>query len=148
MKFESLGAPVWGCEFGFVQQKFGAEPISLLRWASINTLRLIEALEHRFEGTGDSGQTTLHRPVNMQRDYHTRDTRFWIETHTFMFLGDVSEEKLLQQYCCNQSGWRTPSSGNVFSAGICFARIICPCISPAQPGLTAFQWKEFSDDRV
>jgi len=104
MKFESLGAPVWGCEFGFVQQKFGAEPISLLRWASINTLRLIEALEHRFEGTGDSGQTTLHRPVNMQRDYHTRDTRFWIETHTFMFLGDVSEEKLLQQYCATSLG--------------------------------------------
>jgi len=97
MKFESLGAPVWGCEFGFVQRKFGAEPISLLRWASINTHRLIEALETRFEGVGSPEQTNLNVPVDTQMDYHTRDTRYWIELHTFVYRGDVSEERLLQQ---------------------------------------------------
>ncbi len=100
MKFESLGAPVWGCEFGFVQRKFGAEPISLLRWASVNTRRLIEALESRFEGVGLPEQTTLTVPVDTQIDYHTRDTRYWIELHTFVYRGDAPDEKkLLEQSC-------------------------------------------------
>jgi len=99
MKFENLGAPVWGCEFGFVQRKFGAEPISLLRWAGVNTHRLIEALETRFEGVGSPKQTILHLPVDSQMDYHTRDTRYWIELHTFVYRGDMPEEKLLAQCC-------------------------------------------------
>jgi len=99
MKFESLGAPAWGCEFGFVQRKFGAEPISLLRWAGINTLRLIEALECRFEGVGEPQQTKLHAPADLRMDYHTRDTRFGVELHTFVHRGQMSEEKVLEQCC-------------------------------------------------
>jgi tetratricopeptide (TPR) repeat protein len=101
MKFENLGAPVWGCEFAFVQRKFGAEPISLLRWAGINTHRLIEALECRFDGVGTPEQTTLHMPADSQMDYHTRDTRFWIDSHTFVGRGQMPEDKLLQQ-CCSR----------------------------------------------
>jgi tetratricopeptide (TPR) repeat protein len=100
MKFENLGAPVWGCEFGFVQRKFGAEPISLLRWGGVNTDRLIEALECRFEGVGSPEQTILHLPAaGGQMDYHTRDTRFWIELHTFVYHGEMPEDKLLAQCC-------------------------------------------------
>lgn len=99
MKFESLGAPAWGCEFGFVQRKFGAEPISLLRWASINTHRLIEALECRFDGVGEPKQTKLHAPADSQMDYHTRDTRFWVELHTFVYRGQMAEDKVLEQCC-------------------------------------------------
>ena len=99
MKFESLGAPAWGCEFGFVQRKFGAEPISLLRWAGINTHRLIEALECRFKGVGEPEQTKLHAPADSQMDYHTRDTRFWVDLHTFVYRGQMPEEKVLEQCC-------------------------------------------------
>jgi tetratricopeptide (TPR) repeat protein len=45
MRFESLGA---NCEFGLVQRRFGAEPIGLLRWASITVDNLIEGLQTKF----------------------------------------------------------------------------------------------------
>jgi tetratricopeptide (TPR) repeat protein len=99
MKFENLGAPIWGCEFAFIQRKFGVEPISLLRWAGVNTQRLIEALESRFEGVGTPEQTKLNAPADTQMDYHTRDTRFGIDLHTFVHRGQMPEEKLLQQSC-------------------------------------------------
>jgi hypothetical protein len=99
MKFENLGAPIWGCEFAFVQRKFGAEPVSLMRWAGVNTPRLIEALESRFEGVGTLEQTKLNAPADTQMDYHTRDTRFGIDLHTFVHRGQMSEDKLLQQSC-------------------------------------------------
>ena len=55
-QFESLGD---SCEFGLLQRKFGAEPISLLRWASISPQGLIKLLESRFMSLGDLETTRI-----------------------------------------------------------------------------------------
>lgn len=59
-RFESLGGGGqqgdifgYGCEFGLVQRNFGADPLGLLRWASIGPQNLIRALDCRFADVGD-----------------------------------------------------------------------------------------------
>jgi hypothetical protein len=66
LRFESLGGGSlrrggFGCEFGFFQRDCGAEPIGLLRWASINPDNLIAALETRFRGITDPANLRLER---------------------------------------------------------------------------------------
>jgi tetratricopeptide (TPR) repeat protein len=102
MQFESLGGPGGGgCEFGLVQRNFGAEPIGLLRWASLSTKNLIAALNSRLEGIGTSDQTLLVPPENArgETEYLVRDARFKIRMHTFSKEGDIAPEKLHQQWC-------------------------------------------------
>jgi tetratricopeptide (TPR) repeat protein len=102
MQFESLGGPGGGgCEFGLVQRNFGAEPIGLLRWASLSTNNLITALDNRFEGIGSSNQTMLVPPeiASGNTEYLVRDTRYKIRMHTFSKVGDIDPGKLQHQWC-------------------------------------------------
>ena len=102
MNFESLGGPGGGgCEFGFVQRNFGAEPIGLLRWASLSTENLIKALQERFEGLGTREQTELRLPglENGATEYVVFDTRFKIAMNTFVSRDAMAAEKLLDQWC-------------------------------------------------
>jgi tetratricopeptide (TPR) repeat protein len=102
MQFESLGGPGGGgCEFGLVQRNFGAEPIGLLRWASVDTTALIAALQSRFEGIGTAEQTLVEPPGAARRDfqYYVRDLRFGMQMHTFAYQGEIEVEKLHQQWC-------------------------------------------------
>ena len=48
--FESLGDD---CEFGLVQRRYGAEPLSLLRFTGIAPEDLLDALVHRFAGIAE-----------------------------------------------------------------------------------------------
>lgn len=102
MQFESLGGPGGGgCEFGLVQRNFGAEPIGLLRWASLSTKNLIAALDSRLDGIGSSDQTMLVPPeiASGNTEYLVRDTRFKIRMHTFSKEGEIAPGKLRQQWC-------------------------------------------------
>jgi hypothetical protein len=91
MQFESLGH---SCEFGLVQRRYGAEPISLLRWNSIHSRKLIEALEARFEGIDDADNLTF---VNPGREYVLLDKTYLTAMHTFIYEGGVDADKLLKQ---------------------------------------------------
>jgi len=102
MQFESLGAPGGGgCEVGIVQRNFGAEPIGLLRWAMISTEDLILALRDRFEGLGTREQTELTLPGKelSHTQYHVFDKRYKIGIHTWVMIGEMDPEKLLEQWC-------------------------------------------------
>lgn len=77
MQFESLGDT---CEFGIVQRRFGAEPISLLRWASIQPVDLMRALDTDMEGVGDAEHTIIEVSHG---EYVTRDKRYHMFSHTF-----------------------------------------------------------------
>jgi tetratricopeptide (TPR) repeat protein len=77
MKFESIGDT---CEFGIVQRRFGAEPISLLRWASTPPDKLVVALDNRFAGVGEPEHTII---AASNGEYTTRDRRYHMFSHTF-----------------------------------------------------------------
>jgi tetratricopeptide (TPR) repeat protein len=92
MKFESVGDT---CEFGIVQRRFGAEPISLLRWSNIDPANLIRALDNRFEGVGDRETTVVEA---LHGEYVTRDTRYQIFSHTFTPATSERAEKFAAQH--------------------------------------------------
>jgi tetratricopeptide (TPR) repeat protein len=100
LAFESLGGQIGGCEFGNAQRSFGAEPLSLLRWAGMNCEQLIDALDARFEGVGDPEQTEVYLQDNHGRnEYRTRDKRFGMAMHTFIHEEEISQEQLFTQSC-------------------------------------------------
>lgn len=98
-RFESLGAHQGGCEFGFIQSRFGAEPISLLRWANMGIDGLIRALDHRFEGLGEPEHTKLKiRPVGGgEEEYFVRDDRYGYVAHTFIKTHEAPGDKVFAQ---------------------------------------------------
>jgi tetratricopeptide (TPR) repeat protein len=79
MRFESLGQ---NCEFGLVQRRFGAEPLSLLRWTFVKPMTLIRLLEARGAGMGDPGNVELR--TSSWGEHMVHDRRFGIGFHTFM----------------------------------------------------------------
>lgn len=76
--FASVGD---NCELGLVQRHFGAEPLDLLRWNSINAGSLIQLLNNNFEGVGDPSNTVLS--VN-RGEYVLHDHRYGMVMHTFL----------------------------------------------------------------
>jgi hypothetical protein len=71
--FESLGE---NCEFGFAQRQYGAEPVSLLRWASTSLAGLEAGLASGFAGLGDAACTHLDWSGETH-EYQMRDPRFF-----------------------------------------------------------------------
>jgi len=94
MQFESLGD---NCEFGLVQRRCGAEPLSLLRFSNIGLRDLVLALESRFEGLGALDTLRYWTDDSPRREYVLRDSRYSLTFHTFLYHGDVDESRLLQQ---------------------------------------------------
>lgn len=92
--FESLGAD---CEFGLVQRRFGAEPLGLLRFNSVQLGGLLQALAHRFEDMGASEHTELM--VLRNGEYFIRDRRFGLAMHTFLFKWNEDGDRLLAKFC-------------------------------------------------
>lgn len=87
MRFESLGGDYPGCEIGLVQRRFGADPLGLLRWTTVQPNKLIQALEAEFEGVGEARQTELTLTPN--NDYKTKDTRFHFDMVSFISASEV-----------------------------------------------------------
>jgi Flp pilus assembly protein TadD len=94
-RFESLGE---NCELGFVQRHFGAEPLGVFRWAGISYGALIDALDRRLEGIGDSEQTEiLLNPHN--NEYYIQDKRYGMNMHTFILQGAAPADTVKAKMC-------------------------------------------------
>jgi tetratricopeptide (TPR) repeat protein len=96
MQFESLGGGGHGCEFGFFQRHFGAEPLGLLRWADIFQDHLSTVLETEFAGVGDPEFTNIFVPEN-STEYWTTDTRYHMVVQSSVPVGDVPLDRMRQQ---------------------------------------------------
>jgi tetratricopeptide (TPR) repeat protein len=92
MQFESLG---YNCEFGILQRRFGAEPLSLLRWTATGPDLLVDALNNQLDGVGLPENTRLY----VDGDYRTRDTRYFMLMHTFILPTQTTPEELLPKIC-------------------------------------------------
>jgi tetratricopeptide (TPR) repeat protein len=103
LRFESLGGMPFGCEFGFVQRAFGADPLGLLRWTAVRPDRLAAMIEAGFAGVGDPAQTRLVVPEAEGGEYMAVDERFRMRTHTFVTRGKLSPERMLEQVCLRQA---------------------------------------------
>lgn len=99
--FESLGD---GCEFGFVQRRYGAEPAGLLRWNDVALDGLIAALGARFAGLGDPANTQMI--VGPNRELLVEDRRWGLRLHTFRFEGEDAHEALIARVCHEMSALR------------------------------------------
>jgi hypothetical protein len=89
--FQSLGH---NCEFGLVQRHFGAEPLGLLRFASISPANLLTGLKHRFEGFAAPENLTIEC-VNDKGDLMVRDRIYNSLNHAWATRGQVDETRLL-----------------------------------------------------
>jgi predicted Zn-dependent protease len=97
LRFESLGGGGirGGCEFGLLQRSVG-EPLSLLRWASIEPEQLADALERRFEGLGNPA--TLSIETQGHYDWKAIETIYNIRMdHTHLDRQTVSRETAARQ---------------------------------------------------
>jgi hypothetical protein len=88
--FESLGR---GCEFGFLQRRAGAEPMGLLRFASMPLEGLIRGLQSQFAGIGDADSLALSRNDG---EYWIEVPKFALRYHTELYEGEITPEELVQ----------------------------------------------------
>ncbi len=91
--FESLGR---NCEFGLVQRHFGAEPLGLLRFASIQPPGLLAGLREGFSALGAPGALEVYQlPDDPSREWMLRDRRYGTETHTFQNDAEIDQDAVL-----------------------------------------------------
>jgi len=93
MQFESLGIT---CEFGMVQRRYGAEPLSLLRWTTAEPEELTAAIAHGLEGVGEPEHTIVEVTNG---EYTTRDARYYLFSHTFTMAAAEPFDEFSQQQC-------------------------------------------------
>jgi predicted Zn-dependent protease len=107
LQFESLGGSQGACEFGLLQRDFDAEPLGLLRWASLSPEQLALALEQDFEGVGHPDHTVLDLARQGTREeYITTDRRFGMLMHTFVYRDQVPYEKMFTLICRRLQSFR------------------------------------------
>lgn len=94
LQFESLGD---NCEFGLVQRRCGAEPLSLLRFANLWLADLVRAIETEFQGLGETENLEFWTDDSARNEYVVRDRKFSLIFHTFLYHGEVDETNLLLQ---------------------------------------------------
>ena len=96
--FESLGD---NCEFGLVQRHFGAEPLSLLRFAGFEIGlerrldHLIRAIETGFVGLGrpEAIEVSVGGPAGHE-EFLVRETTYQLMYHTFQSPNYMTAEKI------------------------------------------------------
>ena len=93
LNFESLGD---SCELGMVQRRYGAEPLSLLRWTATPPDRLAMACRERFAAIGDPAQIELDE---ISGEYVTRIPRYAMFAHTFSLATATPREKFHAAQC-------------------------------------------------
>ena len=100
LDFESLGD---NCEFGLVQRQAGAEPVSLLRFASPtipleHRARFIaEAIRNKFAGLGAPGTVNLTLEGEAgRREYIGRESIYHLFYHTFKIEGEIDPVQFTQ----------------------------------------------------
>lgn len=91
LHFESLGD---NCEFGLVQRLVGAEPLGMLRWATIEPEQLVAALDAGFDGVGDLANVEVR--VSEMGEYIAGDLR-WFLGHTFVASNEMPRDRMALQ---------------------------------------------------
>ena len=86
MRFESLGGGSdrqdgwgFGCEFGFFQRWCGAEPMGLLRWASVTPTNLAAGLRARFADIEDLAYIRMRYPREKGGAWGVSQTRYGLQ---------------------------------------------------------------------
>jgi len=99
MRFESLGAQRAGCDFGGIQAQFGANPVSLLRWANMGLEGLVYGLGCDFEGLGVPEHTRMEtrRVGSGEEEYFVEDDRFSYVAHTFIKTHEAPADQVFKQ---------------------------------------------------
>lgn len=92
--FEGLGSD---CEFGLAQRRFGAEPLSLLRFNAVTFGGLMSGLATRLDGMGLQDNTEMITLAN--GEYFVRDRRWGLGMHTFKFVGQIDADLLFRKFC-------------------------------------------------
>jgi hypothetical protein len=95
LKFENLGE---NCEFGLVQRRFGSEPLGLLRFSSTPILKLIDALDMRFEDLGRPDLVDV-RASGSGKEYMVLDKKFGFLYHPWVNLGDATPKEIHAREC-------------------------------------------------
>jgi hypothetical protein len=93
LEFESLGD---SCELGMVQRRFGAEPLSLLRWTATPPDRLGLAINERFAAIGDPAEIELDE---ISGEYVTRVPRYNMFAHTFSLASATPADQFHAAQC-------------------------------------------------
>lgn len=91
-QFESLGA---NCDFGFVQRKHGAEPLSLLRWTSVTPENLTRMLSTDLAGYDDPARYTLRGAH--EKEYILHEDVYDTQGHTGVNSSDIPEGEFLDR---------------------------------------------------
>jgi hypothetical protein len=78
-EFQSLGED---CEFSFIQRRFGAEPLEMLRFTATGLDELLAGLKSGFSAIGDPDQTYFEVAPNKEVWCVNRKHRFY--WHTFL----------------------------------------------------------------
>ncbi len=89
--FEMLAG---NCEFGGVQRRFGAEPLSLLRFAGATPDAAVRGLDNGFEGGGEDIEPWVSPDAD--REWMIHDRRYQFGYHTFVSSESVSAEALVR----------------------------------------------------
>ncbi len=92
MQFESLGD---NCEFGLVQRRCGAEPLSLLRFSAIELWPLLRGLDVGFHDFGERTKLEVRLEGTVRREYVFHEMRYGVAYHTFRYEGDVDADRLM-----------------------------------------------------
>jgi hypothetical protein len=112
-ELENLGS---NCEFGLLQRRCGAEPLSLLRFAGIALPFLLKALEADFAGIDDPAETGLEI-VGPEREFFFRNDRYGIRGHTWRLDGSSDAGKVLTDVLRNMRFYRRKFHEDLSSGG-------------------------------
>jgi tetratricopeptide (TPR) repeat protein len=137
LNFESLGS---SCEFGLVQRHFGAEPLGLLRWASITPRSLVAALDAGLHGIGDPAFTDLRAHST---EYFATDVRWHIGMHTYSSPHRIPIETMRTQYYRRTVFLREKLLADLADAGKIFVHTWHHSISPAESAELARALRRF-----
>jgi tetratricopeptide (TPR) repeat protein len=97
-QFESLGA---NCDFGFVQRKRGAEPLSLLRWTSVTPQNLARLLAADLAHYDDPSCYSLRGAH--EREYILYENVYETQGHTGVNSSDIPHDEFFDRLTRRQA---------------------------------------------
>ena len=89
VQFESLGE---NCEFGLLQRRCAAEPLSLLRFANTMLPSLLRGLDKGFAELGEPGDLDFRLEGKAKPEYIIQERAYGLVYHTFRYKGEIDED--------------------------------------------------------
>lgn len=91
-RFESVGE---NCEFGLMQRRCSAEPLSLLRFANTLLPSLLRGLQTGFDDLGELDDLDFRLEGKTKPEYIIQEKSYGLVYHTFRYKGEIDEDKFL-----------------------------------------------------